>query len=147
MIEKGIIIETYKQVAKVQFDKSIACVHCKARCIESKGSMIAEAQNLIGAKVGDNVRLELNSKLALKAILIVLGFPLLMLFLGVITANFLISKIYKIENQIISISAGILLFLLAFIPVKIFEKRMKNSEYCSLKIIEILDSADQNLPE
>lgn len=147
MIEEGIIVETYKQIAKVRFNKSIACVHCKVGCIESGGSMIAEAQNPLGAKVGDNVRLELNSKLALRVILIVLGFPLLMLVLGVIVTNLLISTIYGIESQIISITGGILLLILAFIPVKIYERHVKNSGHCSLTIVEIINSADQNLPE
>ncbi len=147
MIEEGTIIETYKQIAKVRFIKSNACMHCKAVCIESDNGMIAEAQNPIGAKVGDNVRMELNSKLALKAIIITLGFPILMLLLGVIATNYLITQIYKIESQIISIIVGILLLILSFIPVKIYEKRIKNSGYCSLTIVEIINSADQNLPE
>lgn len=109
--------------------------------------MIAEAQNPLGAKVGDNVRLELNSKLALRVILIVLGFPLLMLVLGVIATNLLIIAIYGIESQIISITGGILLLILAFIPVKIYERRIKNSGHCSLTIVEIINPADQNLPE
>lgn len=147
MVEEGIIIETYKQIAKVKFNKSNACVHCKIGCIESESSMIAEAQNPINAKVGDSVRLEIDSKLALKAMTIVLGFPLLMLFLGVLVTNFLVRTVYKIENQIISISVGMSLLMLSFIPIRIYEKRIRDSGYCSLTIVEVISSADQNLPE
>lgn len=146
-MEEGTIIETYRRIAKVKFSKSNACMHCKICCIESGNSMIAEAQNPLSAKVGDNVRLEMNSKLALKVMIIVLGFPLFMLFLGVSVTNFLMNEIYKVENQIISITVGMLLLILSFMPIKIYEKRIKNTGYCSLTIVEIISSSDQNLPE
>ncbi len=147
MIEEGTIIETYKQTAKVKFNKSNACLHCKIGCIESGSFMVAEAQNPLNAKVGDSVRLEMNSKVALKMMAIVLGFPLFMLFSGVLVTNFLMNTIYKVENQIISITVGMFLLILSFMPIKIYEKRIKNSEYCSLTIVEIISTADQNLPE
>ena len=135
--EEGIILETYGRIATVQIKNSGACSRCKAGCMERDGFMVAEAENPIGAKVGDTVSLGLDSKKALTASFVVFGLPLLALFIGVIAMNFVTERV-GYQNQILSIIVGLIAFFLMFIPVKAYDKYLKKSGACSITIVEIM---------
>jgi sigma-E factor negative regulatory protein RseC len=138
--EEGIILETYGRIVTVQIKSAGACSRCKAGCMERNGFMVAEAENPIGAKVGDTVSLGLDSKKALTASFVVFGLPLFALFIGVIATNFVIDRI-GYQNQILSIIIGLIAFFLMFIPVKAYDKHLKKSGACSITIVEILNNS------
>lgn len=133
MRETGIIIKTNERTATVRINKAQSCSHCNAGCMEREGSMIAEAENPIGANLGDTVSLEINSKTALTATFIVFGLPLLMMFIGVFIADFIK------KDQLFSIITGVVMLLLTLIPVKAYDKYLKKIGKCSIIIIEILN--------
>jgi len=135
--EEGIILETYGRIATIQIKSAGACSRCKAGCMERDGFMVAEAENPIGAKVGDTVSLGLDSKKALTASFVVFGLPLLALFIGVIATNFVTDRI-GYQNQALSIIVGLIAFSLMFIPVKAYDKHLKKSGACSITIVEIM---------
>jgi len=138
-IEEGIIIKTNGKTAIVQIKRSGACSHCKACGIESDGNMTAEAENPIDAKVGDKVGLNLNSKKALTASLVVFGLPLLALCIGVIGTSLVTGKMeYQNNSQIPSIVVGLALFFLSFIPVKAYDRHLRKTSTCSITIVEII---------
>ena len=138
--EKGTIIEIHGNTATVRIDKASSCAHCKANCMEQSGSMIAEAANPAGAQEGDTVLLTLNSRAALTASLITFGIPLLALLLGVVLGNFMANEIsFQGNPQLLSIGAGAILFILSFIPLRIYDRRIKESGECSVTVIEVLD--------
>lgn len=95
--------------------------------------MITEAENPISAKVGDKVSLRINSKRFLGSTMLVFGLPLLALFMGILAIN-VIS-----DNQIFSLSVGFILFLLSFIPIKIYDKHLRKTNACSVTIVEIVE--------
>jgi sigma-E factor negative regulatory protein RseC len=137
-IEEGIIVKIHDRTATVQIKRSGACSHCKACSIESDGNMTAEAENPIGAKVGDKVGLNLNSKKALTASLVVFGLPLLALCVGIIGTSFVIGKMeYQNNSQTPSIIVGLVLFFLSFIPIKAYDKHLRKTNTCSITIIEV----------
>ena len=135
--EEGIILKTYGRIATVQIKSAGECSRCKAGCMERDGFMVAEAENTIGAKVGDMVSLGLDSKKALTASFVVFGLPLLALFIGVIATNFVTEQI-GYQNQALSIIVGLIAFFLMFIPVKAYDRHLKKSGACSITIVEII---------
>lgn len=138
-IEEGIILEIHGRTATVRINSAGACSHCKVGCMERDGFMVTEAENPVGAKAGDTVSLGLDSKKALMASLVVFGFPLLALFVGVIITN-LITERTGYQNQTLSIIVGVVAFFLTFIPVKAYDKHLKKSGSCSITILEVLKS-------
>lgn len=133
MLETGIIIKTNEKTATVRINKAQSCSHCKAGCMEREGSMITEAENPIGANLGDTVSLEINSKTALIATFVVFGLPLLMMFIGVFVADFIK------KDQLLSIITGVIMLLLTLIPLKAYDKHLKRIGKCSITIIEVLN--------
>lgn len=131
--EEGIITEIHNTTATVKVKSSSLCPHCKACIVENDGYMITEAENPINAKVGDKVSLRINSKRFLGSSLLVFGLPLLALFIGVIITNIIV------DNQVFSISIGILLFFLSFMPIKIYDRHLRKTNACSIIVVEIIE--------
>jgi sigma-E factor negative regulatory protein RseC len=132
MLETGIIIKIDGKKATVKINKAQACSHCKSKCMESDGFMITEAINSVGANIGDVVKLEINSKTALRAILIVFGLPLVIMLAGVFIA------IIITNNQAYIIAVGVIMLLLAIIPLKAYDNHLRKKETCGITIIEVL---------
>jgi len=131
--EEGIIIKIHGDIATVRVKSSSLCSHCKACIMGDDGYMTAEAENTIGAKIGDKVGLSVNSKMLLGSSLLVFGLPLLVLLISVILADLVF------DNQIFSLSIGLALFFLSFIPIKIYDKHLRKTNVCGIKIVEIIE--------
>ena len=139
VLEEGVVIETHEGKATVRIDKSSACAHCKAGCMERGGAMVTEANNLAGARVGDAVRLEFNAKAALTASLAVFGIPLLALLLGVFLGSVIADQAgYQEHKQLLSIGVGAVLFLSSFILIRAYDRRVEKSESHGALVVEIL---------
>ena len=143
--EEGVVVGINAGTAVVQINKASACAHCKAGCMERGGFMVTEAENSVGAKVGDAVHLEFDSKTAFNALLIVFGLPLLALLLGVILTAVVTGGIgYEDHRQLLSIIVGFAMFFLAFIPIRAYDKRIGRSGVCNFAIVEVLGKADSS---
>jgi sigma-E factor negative regulatory protein RseC len=104
--------------------------------------MVTEAENSAGARVGDTVRLEFNPGAALTATLVVFGLPLLALLLGAVITTVVADQVgYQKHNELLSIGVGAMLFFLAFIPVKAYDRRIRKSEFYNVTVAEILEKA------
>lgn len=104
--------------------------------------MIAEAENSAGARVGDTVRLEFNSGAAFTAILVVFGLPLLALLLGAILATVAAGQMgYERHKQLLGAGVGAILFLLTFIPIRMYDRRVRKSGSHNPAIVRILRKA------
>ena len=154
--EEGVVIEANGKTANVRIDRTTACAHCKAGCMEKGGVMVTEAENIIGAQAGDTVHLEFNSRAALTAVLLVFGLPLLALLLGTVLAAVIFTKVgYPDRRHLLSISVGAILFFATFIPIKLYDRHIKESGKFNIAVVEILkkassgsvksDSADGNM--
>ena len=142
MREEGVVIETDENTATVRIDRTSACAHCKAGCIEKGGVMITQAENSAGAQVGDTVRLEFDPGAALTAALVVFGLPLLALLLGVILTTVVADRMgYQNRSQLLSIGVGAVLFFLTFIPIRAYDRRVKRTGSHNIAVVEILKRA------
>ncbi len=137
--EEGAVIETSEKTATVRIDRTSACAHCKAGCMDRGGVMVTEAENSIGAEVGDTVRLEFSQGAALTAIMLVFGLPLLTLLLGVFLGAIVASRLgYQDHSHLMSIGIGAVLFFATFIPIWLYDKHMRESEFYSVAVVKIL---------
>lgn len=124
MAESGQVIEIKENLVVVRLERQDACAKCKA-CVaglESK-DMFIEAENLCEASVGDWVNISLEQSNFLKAVFIVYTIPLIALILGLLI-GYLIFR-----TEIGSIIVGFSFITLAFLTIKLNEKRFNNGKY------------------
>jgi sigma-E factor negative regulatory protein RseC len=139
MTERGLVIDTDEQIARVVVEKSADCGSCNA-CSMGKGrTMIAEVENPINAQEGDSVLVEVSDKQILKAGVLVFMLPLA----GLLSGVFGISRIaqsmgFASSSGIIGGIGGFALLLLAAVGVYFYSGHLSKTGRRSLKIIKIL---------
>ncbi len=113
MKEKGKVIAISASLAKISLEPSEACKNCPACnvCRPAGSVRIVEAENEIGAKIGDEVYIETSSKIGLIAIFLLFGMPVILGLIGL-----LIGMRY---GEIYSIFCGIAGFALGLLCAKI----------------------------
>ncbi len=117
MEENGKVIELTYNRAKVAVEPSPICGSCAAAdacaAIGSKTKIVL-ANNLINAKVGDLVKIDLKEKSRTTSILLVFGLPITFLFVGIIIGEVISG------DKLAAILGGIGI-IIAFIIVKIID--------------------------
>lgn len=127
MDESGTVIEVKDDIAMVEVPRSPMCKNCCAcQLVEGEDKMIAEARNLAKAKVGDNVKIETESKVVLKVTLIVYIVPVLFLFIGYFAGSYLARKFISVgvaEN--IGVALGFVLLAFSYVIIWLVDKQVK----------------------
>ena len=88
MKQKVMVLSTNGEMARVQYHRPTACHGDCSKCAGGCGAMAAQeelivsAQNLIGARVGDTVYIEGETKKVAWAILLVYVIPVVLFLLG-----------------------------------------------------------------
>jgi len=108
MLDQGRVFKTEKGVAWVEFAASSACSQCGACARASANRMVTEAENVISAKVGDMVEVEISPVVTTLFPLIAYGVPIIMLFIGM-AAGSLFSETAAIVAGLAALAAGFLL--------------------------------------
>jgi len=138
--EEGLVTEIHGHMATVRIDKAGACARCNVGCMEKGGAIVTEAANPTGAEAGDTVLLAFNPRAALTASLLTFGVPLLALFLGIILATVIANQIdYQGNRQLLSIGAGAILFVLSFIPLCIYDRRVQEGGTYNVVVEKVLE--------
>ncbi|MCM8803632.1 MAG: SoxR reducing system RseC family protein [Candidatus Omnitrophica bacterium] len=122
MKEKGKIIEVKDDIVIVLMEEKEKCKSCGLCKKVIPRQPIIEAENLIDAKVGDNVEIEINEDAIFKISLYIYGFPLLGFILGIIFAYFLKNIFLKV---IIFCLFFILFWIIGFKKGKIYGEGTK----------------------
>lgn len=144
MQEEGRVISVKENMASIQIEMSNACQQCQT-CHQDR-SIILEADNSIGAKVGQKVKLETKIIAKVRGIIFYLTLPPLLLVFGIITgsvtANYfnLSSKV----GEIIGLISGLLLCALSLLLAYWLDKKDKKDKKLFSKIIEIIGDEDEN---
>jgi len=89
MKEQGTVTEIKGNKVVVEIKRSAACRGCRACYRGGNDRMLIEVENCVGAKVGDKVSLDVNSKSLLIAFSTVFMIPLFFLIIGFFLGNFL----------------------------------------------------------
>lgn len=134
MRQQGVVILDKGKTAVVRFQKSDACGRCNA-CFHLGGTEAdIEIDNLLGAKEGDVVLIELHGKSVLKASLIVYGVPLIGLIAG--------AALGSMWGDLYSALAAVLFAAGAFFILRALEPRFSRMREFKPRMVDILDSTD-----
>ena len=139
MTEHGLVIDIDSGIARISLDRSADCARCNACCIGKDRSMIAEVNNSVRAKKGDHVIVEVSDRQAVKAILLALGLPVLVLVVGAIVFSSLAQSMgFGDSGEIIGGMSGFLLMALTFIGIHRYDQRIGKRQNSSMKIVSIV---------
>jgi sigma-E factor negative regulatory protein RseC len=109
-------------------------------------SMIAEVDNSVNARKGDRVIVEINDSESMKAVLIALGLPLLVLIVGTIAfSNFAQNMGFGNSGEIIGGIGGFLLMALTFVAIRRYDRRIEKRQSSNMKIVDIVRPNQLNL--
>jgi len=132
MREEGRIIKVEENLAQVEVERKSACRACGLCSMRGKNTMIAEADNSIGAKLGERVRIEIPSSVILKGALLFYILPLVALILGMALG-------IKITNlQTGGLILGFSFFILSFVFSWLYNKKTRDRNIYRSKITKII---------
>jgi sigma-E factor negative regulatory protein RseC len=133
MEEEGRIIKVEENLAQVEVERKSACRACGLCSLRRGNTMIAEADNSIGAKVGERVRIEIPSSIILKGALLFYILPLVALILGMALGI----KITK--HQTGGLILGLSFFTLSYILAWLYNKKRRAQNICRSRITMIIN--------
>jgi sigma-E factor negative regulatory protein RseC len=141
MEEIGIIKDIKGLLAKVSVPRKNACEGCTAGiCKPEEQSMEIEALNPVNASVGQKVRITIKPYTYLRGSIIVYGVPAIALIMGAIFGKEVFSSYYnKLDPDIVSAVVGFVAFIIAFICIKLWSRRVEKKGESTPIIEEILE--------
>ena len=116
----GVVKSVSGGFASVEFVRSSACAHCGACLTLDSGKMETKVKNLLNAKVGDCVSVEIRPQKIVSATLLAYGVPLAMLLLGL--------GLGSLISEIVSMAAGLLLCVASYFILRVLEPRFARNE-------------------
>ncbi len=137
IIETGVVKKVEEDKAWVIMVKGEQCVGCPACKTFGKGSFELVAFNMIGAKPGDNVEVEINSEYAPRQSAIVFTLPVVSLIIGYFWGSFCFSPI-GLSTETAGILGSLGLMLIAFVGIIGFDRIVRKSQQINAHINRIL---------
>ena len=130
MLDQGRVFKVEKGLAWVEFASSSACAQCGACARASSSRMVNEADNPIGAKVGDTVEVEISPAVTTLFPLIAYGLPIGLFFIGM-TAGSIFSETAAIIAGLVALAAG-------FFTTKLIDRYVSRQKRFKSKITRVL---------
>ncbi len=135
-IEKGVVTKIDPEnpaVAWVTTTRTSSCEHCASRdlCQEKDGrkEMEVQADNGVGARLGDNVVITLESAALLKASFLMYVFPIMVMILGAVIGDRMAPQ-WGLDPTLCSVISGFIFFGLAILAVRWRSNKMaRNNIY------------------
>lgn len=129
MLDHGRVIKIEGDLAVVEFTSSSACVQCGACHAASSGKVTNEAENPIGAGMGDLVEVEISKAAATLFPLMGFGLPIGFFFLGLILGSFIS------ENA--GIIGGVIFLGIGFLAVRFADRYVSRQKKFKSRIVRI----------
>jgi len=124
--EEGIIIEISKEnIAKVKVGRHNECKNCGA--CPGDNSVVIDAKNPIGAKIGQRIAFEMKDTNMLMAAFVVYIVPLIAVVVGVVVGQ-IVAKEFGYSIRGFQIGGGVITFILSMINIKYFDKYAHNND-------------------
>lgn len=145
MIEIGQIIETSAGKARVKIERHSLCSKCTNNCHLAGDNHEREefeiiVDNVIGAREGQLVKLEMSEESLVVASLIIYLIPLIGVILGYFIGVFF-APLVSLENKESSgIIGSVFFLLLSFLLVRYFDRIMGKQTRYQPQLIEIVDN-------
>jgi len=142
MEEEGIIIKLSGINAYIKAAKSGACNKCSTKdACESlnETEILVEAENTIGAMIGDKVAFTANTGAILRAGAMVYLLPLIAFIAGVVIGQVYSDMISeKLNADLVSAIIGFILLLATYLALYYYNKKSGNRNAPTPKIIRII---------
>lgn len=125
MLEEGIVVEVRNSgKAFVELERKSSCGVCSACSISSSGKMNIEADNPIGAKPGNRVKIDIKAKGLVLGIIAIYLLPALGLIFGIIFGS-KISEEFSLgmNPDNFGMLLGVILMFLFFIIARYYGRR------------------------
>ncbi len=129
---KVIAVSPDEKTVTVRFKRTDACGKCHACFTFSSDEADIELENTVGAKVGDELTIQLHANSVLKASLIMYGVPLIALILG--------TAIGSLKSDMFAFLGGVLFAGGAFFIIRAFEPGFSRMNSFKPRIIEKKES-------
>jgi len=139
MEDVGRVVKIIGQKAAVEVERTSACAQCGLREVEDLtmgGKVVVEAVNLAQAKVGDRVRLRVESVVYMKAVVAVYGIPVLLFLIGIAGGIPLAARLGW-PSEPTSAALGFIGLVMGVLVLLLFRKRATKKEYLPV-IAEVL---------
>lgn len=152
MEENGTVIELKgRNIAMVLCRKSSFCEHCASmescQVGDDNTSKVVEAHNLVGANVGDRVKLNVSTKTFLQSSFIVYIVPLLALLAGAIAGQLIGTRMHAgPDPNLLSAIFGTACMVGSFLLIKIGSRALPR-EYYMPKIVGLVSAEDALVTE
>lgn len=141
MEEVGVIKSIEGVIAKVSVPRKSACEGCRVEtCKPGEQTMEIEALNPLKAEVGQKVKVVMKPYSYMKGSIIVYGIPAIALIAGAVLGKEVFSHYFReIDPDIISAIVGFGAFIISFIVIKLWSKRLEKKVELKPVIEEILE--------
>jgi len=140
MIEDvGRIVKIIGQKAAVEVERTSACAQCGLQEVEDLamgGKVVLEALNAAQAKVGDRVRVRVESVAYMKAVAAVYGIPVLLFLIGIAAGVPLAARLGW-PSELTSAALGMLGLMAGVVVLFLLRKRATKKEYLPV-VTEVL---------
>jgi sigma-E factor negative regulatory protein RseC len=130
MRDQGIVFKVDNNLAWIEFSSSAACAQCGICRPGASGKMAVEAENLLGAKVGEKVEVEISPVITTLFPLIAFGVPVILFFIGLALGSLI--------SESGGIILGLLSLVLGFVIVKAIDKYVAGRKKFIVRIIRIV---------
>ena len=142
MRQTGVVVSTNENTAILKMQRHSACGSCGGCGMGSEDSknMQIQAVNRIGATEGDFVEVDVSTPNVLKAAAIAYVIPLMVLFVGIVISNKVLTILnYSSNVETMSAIIGVFLMSIVFIIIKKNEPKFKKSEEYTPVITNIVE--------
>ena len=138
--EEGIIAEIVGDMAKVAILKKSACESCAASGVCHPGDQeYMEADNPLGAKKGQKVKVVVAPQIYLRASLIIYGIPMAALIGGAIVAkNIAVAYGAETQSDLWAFFSGMACLVVSFIFIRRYNNKVEKTKQYKPVIVEIL---------
>ena len=139
MEDVGRVVKIIGQKAAVEVERTSACAQCGLREVEDLamgGKIVFEAVNVAQAKVGDRVRVRLESVAYMKAAAAVYGIPVLLFLIG-IAGGLPLAARFGWPSELTSAALGMLGLIVGVLVLLPLRKKATKKEYLPV-IAEVL---------
>lgn len=138
--EEGTVVEVNGGVAKVAILKKSACESCAAAGVCHPGDQdLMEADNPMGAKKGQRVKVVIAPQMYLKASIVLYGVPMAALAGGAIIGKEVAMRVGASANSDLwAFLSGMACLLISFFFIRRYNKKVERSRRYRPIIVEIL---------
>ena len=139
--EEGTVVALRGDTAEVLMRRSRFCEGCGSCCVMiDEQTMLAEADNSVGARQGDRVLVDLPVSVSIRAAYILYGIPLLAFFAGLAAGGFLGYAIFSTGfNVPLGLLFGVLFLVVSYILIsRVYAPGTRASSRYRLVITRIL---------